>query len=159
MGNARGNRYSRNHTTLNPDEDSAFWRFSWHEIGYFDLRAMIDYVLEKTTFKRTGYFGHSQGTTSFWVLCSMYPEYNEKITMMHALAPVAFMKHIKAPLLSYARNMVKISTDRINEFMPRTDILWKSCLSSKLTEGTCVEVMFQIVGKNIEETNMVNLIK
>jgi lysosomal acid lipase/cholesteryl ester hydrolase len=25
FGNNRGNRYSRNHTSLNPDKDKAFW--------------------------------------------------------------------------------------------------------------------------------------
>lgn len=32
MGNARGNIFSRNHTTLDP-EKGQFWKFSWHEIG------------------------------------------------------------------------------------------------------------------------------
>lgn len=39
MGNARGNRHSRAHTSFNPDgsrEDRRkFWSFSWHEIGIF----------------------------------------------------------------------------------------------------------------------------
>lgn len=60
MGNARGNRYSRNHTSLNPNSDGQFWNFSWHEIGMYDLPAMINYVLEETNFEKLGYFGHSQ---------------------------------------------------------------------------------------------------
>lgn len=60
MGNARGNRYSRNHTTLNPNFDANFWNFSWHEIGVHDLPAMINYVLDATGFQKLGYFGHSQ---------------------------------------------------------------------------------------------------
>ncbi|XP_050297069.1 lipase 3-like isoform X3 [Anthonomus grandis grandis] len=48
MGNARGNTWSRNHTTLNPDKDAKFWKFSFHEIGLYDIPAMIDYALEKT---------------------------------------------------------------------------------------------------------------
>lgn len=39
MGNARGNVYSRAHTTYNPDgemkERKQFWTFSWDEIGNF----------------------------------------------------------------------------------------------------------------------------
>jgi hypothetical protein len=31
MGNVRGNRFSRNHTTLSPDRDPAFWDYSWDE--------------------------------------------------------------------------------------------------------------------------------
>lgn len=63
MGNARGNRYSRNHTYLQPNSTTAdgnFWDFSWHEIGYYDLPAMIDYILKETGFTKLGYIGHSQ---------------------------------------------------------------------------------------------------
>ncbi|XP_058981581.1 lipase 1-like isoform X2 [Musca domestica] len=153
LGNSRGNRYSRNHTTMDPDTDPEFWTFSWHEIGIHDLPAMIDYILQQTGFKKIGYFGHSQGTTTFWVLASMHPEYNEKITMMHALAPVAFMRHVKAPLLGYARSFVKMSEPRIREFMPRKEMLWRTCLASPITEGTCLETYYQVVGKDVETTN------
>lgn len=47
MGNARGNMFSRNHTTLNPNEPE-FWKFSIHELGVIDLPAMIDYILLQT---------------------------------------------------------------------------------------------------------------
>jgi hypothetical protein len=29
LGNSRGNSYGRDHTSLNPDKDKAFWDFSW----------------------------------------------------------------------------------------------------------------------------------
>lgn len=37
------------------------------------------------------YVGHSMGTTSLFVMLSEMPEYNEKIKLFIALAPVAFM--------------------------------------------------------------------
>lgn len=97
MGNARGNYFSRKHVSLNPDArfNSTFWDFSWDEIGNFDLPAMIDYVLEYTGRSRLHYIGFSQGTTSFFVMGSLRPKYNEKIITMHALAPVAYMAHNK----------------------------------------------------------------
>lgn len=102
MGNARGNYYSRKHLTLNPDAllDTAFWEFSWDEIGNIDLPTMIDYVLEHSGQSRLHYVGHSQGTTSFFVFASLRPEYNAKIITMHALAPVAYMSHNKNLLLN-----------------------------------------------------------
>ncbi|KOB52045.1 Lipase, partial [Operophtera brumata] len=89
MGNARGNTYSRRHSVLKP-ESKAFWQFSWHEIGYYDLPAMIDYVTKETGVEKLQYVGFSQGTTVFWVMASTRPEYNDKIIAMQALAPIAY---------------------------------------------------------------------
>lgn len=106
MGNARGSRYSRHHMSLDPDgrrsERKQFWSFSWHEIGMIDLPTMIDYVLEKTNYEKLHYIGHSQGTTSFFVMASERPEYNNKILSMQALAPVAYMSNLRSPLLRLA---------------------------------------------------------
>lgn len=98
MGNARGNTYSRRHVTMKPD-NSQFWQFSWHEIGYYDVPAMIDYVLKETGMNKLHYIGFSQGTTVFWVMTSTRPEYNDKIISMQALAPIGYVSNIKSPLI------------------------------------------------------------
>jgi lysosomal acid lipase/cholesteryl ester hydrolase len=98
MGNSRGNYYSRKHKHLNANADTAYWQFSWDEVGNFDLPAMIDYVLEKSGAEKLHYIGHSQGNTAFFVMASLRPEYNEKFRSMHAYAPVAYMAHNKNPL-------------------------------------------------------------
>lgn len=98
MGNARGNTYSRRHVTSKPSS-SVFWKFSWHEIGYYDLPAMIDYVIRETGVKKIQYVAFSQGTTAFWVMTSTRPEYNDKIIAMQALAPVAYVGNIRSPLV------------------------------------------------------------
>lgn len=84
LGNARGNTNSRKHQYLSPDHKD-FWNFSWHEIGQIDLPAMIDFVLLNTGEKDLHYIGHSQGTTSFFVMTSLRKEMNAKIRTMHAL--------------------------------------------------------------------------
>lgn len=58
---------------------------------------MIDYILVVTGEKKLQYIGHSQGTTAFFVMSSERPEYNSKIQLMHALAPVAFMANVISP--------------------------------------------------------------
>lgn len=87
----------------NPDGDRSerknFWSFSWHEIGVIDVPEMIDYVLAHTGFNKLNYIGHSQGTTAFFVMCSERPEYNDKIILMNALAPVAYVSNLKSPLI------------------------------------------------------------
>lgn len=92
MGNARGTEYSRNHTSLNPD-DLEFWKFSWHEIGYYDLPAMIDYSLKTAKQRQLVFIGHSQGVTSAMVMLSARPEYNKKIKILHALTVPVIMKN------------------------------------------------------------------
>lgn len=37
------------------------------------------------------------GTTAFFVMCSEKPEYNDKIEIMHALAPVAYLSNARSP--------------------------------------------------------------
>lgn len=106
LGNARGNRYSRTHITFNPDggrsDRRRFWEFSWHQVGTIDLPRMIDHVIEQTGVERIHYIGHSQGTTSFFVMASERPEYNDKIIAMQALAPVAFMSNLRSPIIRAA---------------------------------------------------------
>lgn len=104
MGNSRGNVYSNKHTTHNPyslfpKERNRYWNFSWHEMGVFDLPACIDYVLSATGAQKLQYIGHSQGTSAFFVMLSERPEYNSKIKMMHALAPVAYMSNVFSPTI------------------------------------------------------------
>ncbi|CAH0683023.1 unnamed protein product [Spodoptera exigua] len=98
LGNSRGNKHCQNHTSLY-NTDSDFWHFSWEEIAVHDLPAMIDYILQVTGMQNLYYVGHSQGTTTGYVLCAMKPEYNSKIKMMFSLAPEAWMGHIRSPLV------------------------------------------------------------
>ncbi|XP_036329176.1 lipase 3-like isoform X2 [Rhagoletis pomonella] len=144
LGNARGNFYSRNHFEKCPKK-SAFWDFSWHEIGCNDLPAMIDYVLEKTAHKQLAYFGHSQGTTVFFVMASMRPEYNSKVWLMSALAPVAYMSQMKTPMEAFIRSLAFLREDSAFEILPRNNS-WKFLFSTKTTESWFVKFMYDYLG-------------
>lgn len=61
LGCTRGDTYAMNHKKLDPIKKE-FWDFSFHELGLFDLPAMIDRVLMITNSKKLFYVGHSQGT-------------------------------------------------------------------------------------------------
>ncbi|XP_072948861.1 lipase 1-like [Epargyreus clarus] len=98
LGNARGNRYSRKHLYLNPDKDSTFWDFTFNEIGMFDLTSLIDFVLLRTGAAKLNAIGHSQGTTIFFVLGSTRTEYNFKINVLIALAPICYLQNVPNPL-------------------------------------------------------------
>ncbi|KAH8377687.1 hypothetical protein KR093_006634, partial [Drosophila rubida] len=152
LGNARGNRYSRNHTTLDPDE-SKFWDFSWHEIGMYDLPAMIDYILKSTGYRKLQYAGHSQGCTAFFVMCSMRPSYNDKVISMQAMAPAVYAKetsdhpYIRAISLYFNSLVGSAITEMFNgEFR-------FLCRMTEETERLCIEAVFGIVGRNWNEFN------
>lgn len=57
----------------------------WSSLGQVDLPAMIDYALALSKQSALHYIGHSQGTTSFFVMASLKTEMNAKIKSMHAL--------------------------------------------------------------------------
>ena len=71
-------------------------------MGRYDLPATIDYILNLTNKTDLFYVGHSQGTTQFFVMCSLRPEYNSKIRLMSAFAPVAYMSHAQGPIRALA---------------------------------------------------------
>lgn len=112
IGNARGNKYSDTHTKLTKNE-SEYWKFSWEEIGLYDLPATIDYILSATGQDSLYYVGHSQGTTTFLVMNSMKPSYNNKIKMMFALSPIAWFSHAKSPIVKLAVNLLYIINTNI----------------------------------------------
>ncbi|XP_011880061.1 PREDICTED: gastric triacylglycerol lipase-like isoform X2 [Vollenhovia emeryi] len=137
LGNNRGNIYSRNHTSLSPT-DRAFWDFSYHELGIYDLPAMIDYVSYTTGHERIYYVGHSEGTTQFWVMASEKPEYNSKIILMIGLAPAAFSGNIRGPI----RKLAKLTYFGVK---------------AASTQFICSNILFLVVGFSRAELNTENL--
>nr|XP_022911984.1 lipase 3-like [Onthophagus taurus] len=163
MGNARGTTYSRNHISLDPDKyKSDFWDFSWNEIGEYDLPAMIDYVLSYTKQEKLFYIGHSQGTTSFYVMCSEKPAYNNKIRVMISLAPVAYMDHMENPLFRFVAAFdgpLEFLTQLIGiaEFLPDIEFLGSIgkvfCKDGAIFQEVCAGVIFLIGGFDSEQLN------
>ncbi|XP_044761996.1 lipase 3-like isoform X1 [Coccinella septempunctata] len=81
LPNNRGTTFS-SHVSLDPTKDKEkYWNFSWHEIGFYDIPAFVDFVIKHTGFQKIYYIGHSQGTTAYAVFASERPEYNEKIAL------------------------------------------------------------------------------
>lgn len=91
FGCARGTQFSRKHRFLDPDNSTEFWNYSFHEIGKYDVPAMIDTALTKSNRTSLHYVGHSQGCCVFFIMLSFRPEYNKKVVSMHAMAPSLFI--------------------------------------------------------------------
>lgn len=165
MGNARGSKHSRRHVHLKPS-DAKFWDFSWHEIGIFDLPAMIDSALDENDTKKLKYIGHSQGTTAFFVMTSEKPEYNAKISLMVALSPVAFMSNVRSPvvrLLAVGTPFIHgfVKTFGLYEFLPDSSVMRTlklfMCSSGILSNIVCSNVMFMMAGVGYAQFNFTNL--
>lgn len=71
-----------------------------HEIGYYDLPAKLDYVTNTTGYESVYYMGHSQGTTTMFIMASERPEYIKKVRLFVALAPVAYPKGMPSIIAS-----------------------------------------------------------
>ncbi|XP_037866672.1 lipase 3 isoform X1 [Bombyx mori] len=161
MGNARGNTYSRHHKSL-VATSSEFWKFSWHEIGYYDLPAMIDYVIKETGAPKIQYIGFSQGTTVFWVMTSTRPEYNDKVSAMQALAPVVYLRNVRSPLVKAIApftNTLEIIFKLLgkNELLPNGKINELAgqtvCVEEAITQFLCTNLLFLVCGFNEEQLN------
>ncbi|KPJ03002.1 Lipase 1 [Papilio xuthus] len=85
--NIRGNYYSKQHIKLNPSKDREFWDFSNFEFGYYDIPASLNYILSYTKSDKINYIGYSQGGSTFFIMNSERPEYNDKIGVGILLEP------------------------------------------------------------------------
>jgi len=81
---------------------------SFHEMGVYDLPAMISYITNTNSQPLYAYIGHSMGTTASYVMAAERPEIARKVRMIISLAPTAFLKHMKSPirfLTPFAKNI------------------------------------------------------
>lgn len=160
MGNARGNTYSKKHVSLPTTPSSVeYWAFSWNEMGRFDLPANFDYVLALTGTDGLYYVGHSMGTTMFFVCMAERPEYNSKIKLMSALAPVAYTQHMISPIALIAPFEGQIEwllrMLGANEFLPSSefmDFIGRTvCHTNSPIQAVCSNVLFLAMGYNVDQ--------
>ena len=159
MGNYRGNTYSRSHCSLDPKMKD-FWRFSWDEMGKYDIPAMIEKVRQVSGEDKIYYIGHSMGTTGLMVMANDRPEYLDYIHMASLLAPVAWVDHMKSPIryLAPFSNSVGWIANFLGggEFLPSNfimDILADLVCDSFLIDELCSSVLFVLCGFDEAQLN------
>ncbi|KAL0127528.1 hypothetical protein PUN28_003064 [Cardiocondyla obscurior] len=160
LGNIRGNTYSRAHVSLSPS-DSKFWNFSYHEMGVYDLPAMISYITNKTSQQLYTYIGHSMGTTASYIMATERPEIARMVRMIISLAPAAFLEHMKSPLRYFANiaNEYQIIAHFFgeDEFLPQNgviELLAKlGCEVDNFEKEICSNIMFLLCGFDKEQFN------
>ena len=104
LGNNRGNKFSRDHIRLKLDS-AEFWRFSFDEMGKYDIPAFFKHIRKVTGQFKLSYIGHSQGTAQMFAALSD-PETRPKVApyleVFYALAPVVFLNQNKVPVPNFA---------------------------------------------------------
>ncbi|KAH8294693.1 hypothetical protein KR018_001518, partial [Drosophila ironensis] len=145
LGNSRGNLYGRRHSSLTP-QDSEFWKFSFHEIGVFDLTAQIDYVLKTSEQQDLHFVGHSQAAADLFVMLAEKPEYNHRLRSVQLMAPLVFATHMKSELFSMVSNAAKYMKE--GEYTPSTltNIPIVSTMCSGLVSFLCRNIMLKLLG-------------
>lgn len=86
--NSRGTVYSNQHLNYTVD-DKEFWDFTYNEMGEYDLPANLQYILSHTQAQQVVYFGHSQGTTQWFIANALNTGISQYFKAFIGLAPVA----------------------------------------------------------------------
>uniref|UniRef100_A0A6P7GTJ9 Lipase n=1 Tax=Diabrotica virgifera virgifera TaxID=50390 RepID=A0A6P7GTJ9_DIAVI len=160
MKNDRGNIYSKGHVSL-PNWSAQYWNFSFHEMGIYDLPAIVSYISNITG--KGGdllYIGHSMGTTQFFVFSSLFPKLAAKhIKLMVGLAPTAYMTHIRSPIrylapfsndLNWlAKHLGITEIKRESKFFEMLTFICETFQSKKI----CSNVLFLLCPSERNETN------
>ncbi|XP_065909438.1 gastric triacylglycerol lipase-like [Dysidea avara] len=159
LGNARGNTYSRNHTSLKPSHKE-FWNFTFDEHALKDLPAMVNYILSVTGKTQLSYVGHSQGTTMGFAGFSTLPDLADKVNLFVALAPVATVHHIKGALsfiAGYYKELDLLFTlFGDGEFLPDDDfnkILARAVCPLPGVDDICGNLLFLVCGFDKKNMN------
>lgn len=159
LGNNRGSFYSTKHVNSSVNSHT-FWKFSWHEIGLYDIPAFINFILNYTGQPSLHYIGHSQGSTVFFVMTSLLPEFNEKVESMQGLAPAVFMSHVKSPFIRVLARFVNLlsltwRTLHLDEVLAGDSLFNRIakmlCQSNDLSLEICSNIMCIVGGCNIEQ--------
>ncbi|CAD0195040.1 unnamed protein product [Chrysodeixis includens] len=150
--NARGTLYGRNHTKLDPDNDSKFWDFDIDEMAMHDLPAIIDYVLLKSDETQLIYVGHSQAVAILLILCSKKPEYNANIKIGFGISPTAWMGYSKFVMVQLQGLLAKTVPDSVlsREIFRRGGIIQEPvkfvCSLKQLSYPICSGAYFALFG-------------
>ena len=89
---------------------------SWDEMGERDIPAMMSYILQVNGEPKLSYIGHSLGCALFFIAMIQRPQWNQKIDVMLALAPVSSMRHFRSPLKGLAKYSSQIKVRQFHSF-------------------------------------------
>ncbi|XP_058444935.1 lipase 1-like [Malaya genurostris] len=163
MGNARGSRYSKRHERYSVNS-SQFWDFSFHEIGFYDVPAFVDYVLANTGSHRLHYVGFSQGALTGFIALSDRYGMNDKIIELQALSPAVYMHRSLSGFIKLLVSVVRPLTDAL-EFIQRYEFLpyiegqynFYQAVCPAPAQTICRTLIYDVVGMNPDQLDVKTL--
>uniref|UniRef100_A0A0N5B1C1 Lipase n=1 Tax=Syphacia muris TaxID=451379 RepID=A0A0N5B1C1_9BILA len=156
MGNARGNRYSKKHRSLDPS-DRDFWEFTWSEYVKYDLPAMINYVLNVTGENQLYYIGYSEGTLTMFAKLASDQSFSRKIRSMFALGPIGLLKSVRGAIVRVLqlKDLVKTFLKKATQIVPNDKPTRQVAkfLCRAVLAGLCENMMYAVTGPYTQQFN------
>ncbi|KAL5657661.1 hypothetical protein ACJX0J_030824, partial [Zea mays] len=131
VGNVRGTRWSKGHSTLSV-HDKLFWDWSWQDLAEYDVLAMLSYVYTVAQSKIL-YVGHSQGTIMGLAAFTM-PETVKMISSAALLCPISYLDHVSA---SFVLRAVAMHLDEMLVIMGIHQLNFRSDMGVQILDSLC----------------------
>uniref|UniRef100_A0A452IMJ4 Lipase n=1 Tax=Gopherus agassizii TaxID=38772 RepID=A0A452IMJ4_9SAUR len=132
IGNSRGTTWSQRHQKFSVGQEE-FWDFSFHEMGIYDLQAMINFILQETGQKQLYYVGYSQGGSMGFIAFSSMPQLAQKVKMFFALAPAVTVGHSKSPVVK----MLLMPEEALQDLLGKREFRWWSKTMREFAAKIC----------------------
>ena len=109
LTNVRGNIYSYEHMDIQTHDskigNSDYFKFTYDDMAKYDLPSYLDYILDRSEYKKALYVGHSQGTTIFFAAADITPKLEDKIAAFIGFGPVMYLGNVGNPFITSIANL------------------------------------------------------
>lgn len=155
--NHRGTSLSKKHR-YHTYNSSQYWNFSFHELGYYDVVAAIDYILNKQKKEKLHVIAHSQGVAAFLAGIILRPEYNRKIISSYIFNAAVFLHHLYEIPSAIAHNIVQLEHERKMNVAPVRNSLFIHLLQQfcqqPLVGVICTGFLLELFGGNSRQVEI-----
>ncbi|KAF9047338.1 Alpha/Beta hydrolase protein [Panaeolus papilionaceus] len=138
LGNNRGNKYSRGHTSKSC-EASDFWDYCIDDFVQYDIPNSISFIIKQTGSSKISYIGFSQGSAQGFGALSVNSTLSQSLNMFIALAPIMRPAGYPSPRLD---SIVKKNPNIVYQIFGRKAMCtWIAFLQANLPTFLVTEIV------------------